>query len=216
MAPMATTIRTFRLLGALTIIVAIVAMTADAVSTGTFVAWDFFGFFTIQSNTIAAASLLLSLPYTSRERPAWVDYLRVAATTYLIVVVAVFWLLLGTASGQGGYPWTNSILHAASGVILVLDWIWEGPRTPPALSGLWSVLVYPLVWLVVVLIRGATDGWVPYPFLDPAHGYGSIVVVVAAILVVASLVALGLRLLTRWRVPSAGPRATQLDAKQDA
>jgi hypothetical protein len=29
---------------------------------------------------------------------------------------------------------------------------------------------------VVVIIRGATDGWVPYPFLDPANGYGSVAV----------------------------------------
>jgi hypothetical protein len=28
------------------------------------------------------------------------------------------------------------------------------------------------VWLVVILVRGATDGWVPYPFLNPDLGYG--------------------------------------------
>ena len=37
------------------------------------------------------------------------------------------------------------------------------------------MLIYPLVWTVVVLIRGATDGWVPYPFLNPSQGYGVVV-----------------------------------------
>jgi hypothetical protein len=37
-------------------------------------------------------------------------------------------------------------------------------------------LVYPAVWTIVILIRGATDGWVPYPFLDPAQGYGVVAI----------------------------------------
>lgn len=41
-------------------------------------------------------------------------------------------------------------------------------------------------------IRGATDGWVPYPFLDPATGYGSVILysvaILAAVLVVGAIV----------------------------
>lgn len=36
---------------------------------------------------------------------------------------------------------------------------------------------------VVVLVRGATDGWVPYAFLDPASGYLSVFLYVAGIAV---------------------------------
>ena len=39
------------------------------------------------------------------------------------------------------------------------------------------VLTYPALWLLVVLIRGATDGWVPYPFLAPENGAASIAAV---------------------------------------
>ena len=39
-------------------------------------------------------------------------------------------------------------------------------------------MVYPLVWRGLTLVRGAADGWYPYPFLDPANGgYGSVAVV---------------------------------------
>ena len=37
-------------------------------------------------------------------------------------------------------------------------------------------MIYPLAWTVLTLIRGALDGWYPYPFLDPANGgYGALV-----------------------------------------
>jgi hypothetical protein len=64
----------------------------------------------------------------------------------------------------------------------------------------WVVLLYPLVWLTVVLIRGATDGWFPYPFLDPANGYGSIAVVILGIVVGGLAVGSLLYRATRWRV----------------
>ena len=40
-----------------------------------------------------------------------------------------------------------------------------------------------MVWVVVVLIRGATDGGVPYPFLNPDTGYDSVFAYVLAIAV---------------------------------
>ena len=75
----------------------------------------------------------------------------------------------------------------------------------------WLVLIYPVLWATVVLIRGATDGWFPYPFLDPAKGYGSIAVVVAGIFVAGLVVGGLLFSATRWRrlVPVAAP----LDSK---
>ena len=73
-------------------------------------------------------------------------------------------------------------------------------------------LVFPLVWIVVTLVRGAADGWYPYPFLDPANGgYGTVAVVVIAItigfLVLAAVTAaIGDRL--GRRATSAGPGPT--------
>ena len=39
---------------------------------------------------------------------------------------------------------------------------------------LWQV--FPLLYLIYVLVRGAIVGWYPYPFLDPAkvNGYGNV------------------------------------------
>ena len=46
-----------------------------------------------------------------------------------------------------------------------------------------------MVWVVVVLIRGATDGWVPYPFLNPATGYGLVFAYVLGIAVLTIVTA---------------------------
>ena len=67
------------------------------------------------------------------------------------------------------------------------------------LGRVWALLVYPAVWTVVVLIRGATDGWVPYPFLNPAQGYGVVAIYCVAILVVFVVVGLLVLLVSRWR-----------------
>lgn len=35
--------------------------------------------------------------------------------------------------------------------------------------------MYPLLWLAFTLIRGAADGFYPYPFVDVSlHGYGQV------------------------------------------
>ena len=58
-------------------------------------------------------------------------------------------------------------------------------------------LVFPLVWVVLTLARGALDNWYPYPFLDPDNGgYRSVayhvIAILAGFLVIAgAIVALG-------------------------
>jgi hypothetical protein len=49
--------------------------------------------------------------------------------------------------------------------------------------GYW--LLYPLVYLIYTLVRGAGTGWYPYPFLNPAtvDGYGVVVLYCAAIFI---------------------------------
>jgi len=171
-----------------------------SVQAGTFQFFNFFGYFTIQNNLIGAAALLVAAPRTGLARPPWVEYLRACAATYLFIVVAVYWTLLAPGSEDPVVEWTNLVLHGLSGVALVADWLIEGPRTRLPLRTVWLVLAYPCVWAVVVLIRGATDGWFPYPFLDPANGYASIAAVIAAIFVVGLAVGSLFFSTTRWRV----------------
>jgi hypothetical protein len=162
---------------------------------------NFFGFFTVQGTVIGAVvavvgavRLLRGLPVTS----AW-TVVRWCAGTYLVVVGVVFWALLAPLQATGGIPlpWANLVLHAVAPLAALLDLLLAPDRARPALRLLPLVLVYPLVWTAVVLVRGATDGWVPYPFLNPTQGYGVVaawVVLVAGVFTgAAALLRLGLR-----------------------
>jgi hypothetical protein len=170
------------------------------IDAGTFRFFNFFGYFTIQNNLIGATALLLAAPRTGLVRPQWLEYLRACAATYLQIVVTVYWTLLAPTEEGSLTEWTNLVMHGLSGVALVADWLLEGPRRTLPLRNVWVVLLYPVAWAVVVLIRGATDGWFPYPFLDPANGYASIAVVVAGIFVAGIAIGSLMFKLTRWRV----------------
>ena len=77
----------------------------------------------------------------------------------------------GTGSAP---PWVSLVLHVVFPLLVLLDWTLVGDRPALAWRRLWVVLPYPVAWLVVTLIRGRTDGWVPYGFLLPERGLGSL------------------------------------------
>jgi hypothetical protein len=166
--------------------------------------FNFFGYFTIQSNILLAAILAATvvLGLAGRPVPYWLDVARAAWTTYMIITGLVYNTLLTNLPGGGGVvvPWANTVLHVVFPIYALLDWLLVGDRPRLSWRHLWWVAIDPLVWLVVVLIRGATDGWVPYPFLNPANGYLSVFVYVILIAVAVMGVGALVFVASRWRI----------------
>lgn len=168
-----------RVTAALRLVVAalvVAAIAATIVAVGSVKPFNFFGFFTVQSNVIGAVVAVIGAIRLLRGTPpttGWV-VVRWSAGTYLVLVGVVYWALLAPLGAAGGVPlpWANLVLHALTPVAALLDLLLAPDRLRPPVRLLPVVLIYPLVWTAVVLVRGATDGWVPYPFLDPAQGYG--------------------------------------------
>ncbi|HEU4849533.1 MAG TPA: hypothetical protein VFS93_03895, partial [Terrimesophilobacter sp.] len=71
-----------RTLAAVAIVVAIVGQFAKTSSMTTVNPFNFFGYFTIQSNIIAGAAFLASAAFlfARKTQPSWVIYLRALAT----------------------------------------------------------------------------------------------------------------------------------------
>jgi hypothetical protein len=164
----------------------VAAVVATLLAVGPVRPFDFFGFFTIQSNVIGAVVAVIGAVRLLRGTPvttAW-SLVRWCAATYLVIVGVVYWALLAPLAAAGGVPlpWANLVLHALTPVAALVDLLLAPDRRRPTVRLLPLVLAYPLVWTAVVLVRGATDGWVPYPFLSPSQGYG---VVAAWVLLVA-------------------------------
>lgn len=173
--------------------------------------FNFFGYFTIQSNLLGIAALLLAATALLRGRkgPGWLPGFRAAVVAYIVIVGLVYAILLAPLGLEGGVPvpWANTVMHVVSPILLPLDWLLVPDRPALRWRRLWTVLPYPAVWLVVVLVRGATDGWVPYPFLDPDKGAASIAVVCAGIAVAILACGALAYAASRVRLPGFGARA---------
>lgn len=121
----------------------------------------------------------------------------------------VYAVLLAPLGEAGGVPddWTNAVLHLVTPLYLPLDWLLFRDRPALRWRTLPWVLAYPAVWLTVVLIRGATDGWVPYPFLNPSVGYGRVALTCLAIF----FVGLALGAVVWWVSHALRPRSPAAD-----
>lgn len=195
-------------LGVAALILAAVAATVlEAASRTSINPFNLFGYFTMQSNLLLAAVLMFlgGWGIAGHPKPGWAETARAACVTYIVLVGLVYAVLLAPLGAAGGVPvpWANTVLHIVTPVYAVIDWVVAPERAPLPARTVAVILIYPVLWLTVVLIRGATDGWVPYPFLDPARGYGQVAITVLAItlvvLVAGSLVVLS----SRWQTPRA-------------
>ncbi|WP_404288762.1 Pr6Pr family membrane protein [Glutamicibacter arilaitensis] len=178
-----------RILWALITLGAIVATYADTASRGPVQPMNFFGYFTIQSNLIVvvvgfvAGAMGLA---KGAAVPSWVVGLRALASVCMVVVGLIYITLLAPLGAAGGVPlpWANWIMHIIGPILVLADWLLAKNPTSLSYKAVPVLLVYPLLWTAVVLVRGAVDGWVPYPFLDPDQGYGVISLYVVSIAVV--------------------------------
>jgi hypothetical protein len=77
-------------------------------------------------------------------------------------------------------------------VLIFLEWLIVDSTARLKITRAFWVLVYPLIWLVLTMLRGAfTDGWWPYWFLNPKEGAGVVLTwigVIFSFFVILSLV----------------------------
>jgi hypothetical protein len=135
---------------------AIMTQLIAASGTPTFSPVNYFSYFTIDSNLIAAALLLFAAAVRRRSRV--LDLLRGAAVVQMVVVGVVFTLLLSGTDVDTAIPWVNTVVHELMPMVVVADWLLDPPAQRLSLrqSLLW--LSFPLVWILYTLIRGAITG----------------------------------------------------------
>lgn len=180
---------------------------------------NYFSFFTIQSNIMAAVYLGLAAiwGFTKGRRgvaqPMPLAGFQILTACCMILTGVVYNVLLRGLERDGGIApfvdWTNELMHVIAPLVLLVDVIVSPrPRRVP-----WGTILLPLGYVVAYLtytfIRapfiispvGAAPYWYPYPFLNPHAqggwgGVASYIVVIAAgfVLFAAALVAF-----VRWR-----------------
>lgn len=198
-------IGTVRLFVGLAVLVLLGFTYAGRIEVGDGNPFDFFGYFTNQTSLITSCLLIASgvLAIRGRAVPSWLALLRGVSTSCMIIVGVIYNTLVpGTGSAP---PWVSAILHVVFPVYVVLDWLLVGDRPRLPWRWLWLVLPYPLLWMLVVLVRGATDGWVPYGFLLPENGLASLALHVVGLLVALIAAAALVWYTSRLRGAAAGP-----------
>lgn len=181
------------------VIAALAFMIVVLIGEGTFNPLNFFTFFTVLSNLLAAAVFFeggrRQLSGSGEVSGMW----RGAAVVYMTVTYVVFAVLLRDAQEdlQTHVAWVDSVLHRVMPIAVMADWLIDPPHRPIAFRRALWWLAFPLAWTAFTLVRGEIDGRYPYPFLDPANGgYASVALYSAAIF--------GLFVLVTWIVAWAG------------
>lgn len=169
---------------------------------------NFFSYFTVLSNLIAAVALIIGAVWMLRHRhdrrpePLWLSTLFACASTYMIVTGIVYNVLLRHIQIAGiSDVWTNETLHVVIPLVMLADVLLAPHRHPLPWSSLWVIAAFPIVWAAYTLLRanlitGPATGnpwWYPYPFLDPhlQGGYAAVVAYIVGIAVVILAVGAG-------------------------
>lgn len=188
-------VRNYRLVFAVLTLAAIVFQYwYSSTNVDTFDPFDFWCFFTIQSNLLAVFVLLWGAAgYPGARSNTTVDLVRGAAVLFMTITFVVYGVLLTgyEASLQTPVPWVNNVLHRVIPIVLMVDWLIEPPRTAIRLRQALLWLLFPLLYAVFTLIRGPIVGWYPYPFLNPERvgGYGVVALYCLGIALASALLA---------------------------
>lgn len=168
-----------------------------------------FFFFTIESNILVIVTCLL-LAVRPAVRGTAFAVVRLAGVVGITITGIVYYVALKDLLDLHGAAYISDlILHTVSPLMAVAGWLLFGPRrlTSPRIAGL--VVLYPVLYLTMTLIRGVIVDWYPYPFVDViAHGYLTVAVNALVIAALVLAVAAGAVWLDR-RLPGSSDLAPE-------
>lgn len=145
-----------------------------------FTAGNYWSYFTIQSNVLSVGFMvyLLFMAVTGKDSRhiATIDHIRTTLLLFMGITTSVYWILLhrffqieDITARQA-----NVALHWLAFAALLIDSLLVRPKTWLAPRVVWIWLLYPLLYGVYTLMRGAWVDWYPYPFIDVRiWGYAS-------------------------------------------
>jgi hypothetical protein len=126
----------------------------------------FFSYFTIQSNLLAAGTALTLMQAPDRDGRVWRVF-RAAALVGMTVTFVVYMILLRPIVMLHGFAKLTDIgFHYIAPVLTVAGWLWFGPWPRLDAATVVRHLIWPVAYLVYVLVLGAISGWYPYPFMN--------------------------------------------------
>jgi hypothetical protein len=178
--------------------------------------WTYLGYFTITTNVLVALALTASATGPRGAISCFFGRpdVRTAIAMSIVIVSAIYNLLLRQLWHPQGWQLAADVaLHDVMPVLFLLHWWLAVPKATLRWQQVIYWQMYPAAYFAYVLVRGAVNGWYPYPFLDVTTlGYLQVMIDACVVLLVFIAVALLLIVLARWQVRHS-PRATALPAQ---
>jgi hypothetical protein len=163
---------------------------------------NFFSYFTILTNILAALALTLPMVATQSafgqffSRPT----VRTAITAYIIIVMTIVYFVLRHLTNLQGWDLVaDLLLHYVMPILFVIDWLFLVPKETLKAKDAALGLSFPSVYLIWTYIHGAYSGFYPYPFLNVNElGHARVLMNEAGLLVM--FLVLGLTLVVASRL----------------
>lgn len=130
---------------------------------------NFFSYFTILSNLLAA--IALSAPVVAPSSPMGRFFakptVRGGIVLYTTVTAATYIVILAGLWKPQGLQWVaDTTLHYVTPTLFLLDWLFFAPKGSLNWRSVLPWLIVPLAYGTYSLVRGPFSGFYPYPFLD--------------------------------------------------
>lgn len=134
----------------------------------------FFSYFTILTNIIVAYYFTLQLFRNSEKIEN--SGIITAITVYILVVGLIYQLTLRSAwNPLGMQKIVDELLHSIIPFLALLYWIFIANKKDLSYKLIPKWTIYPLLYLVFILIRGSFAGFYPYPFVNVVKfGYSQV------------------------------------------
>lgn len=166
----------------------------------------FFSFFTILTNTMVA------LYFTGQSLNVGITFkpgMLTAITVYIFMVGIVYQILLRHIWQPTGLQLVvDELLHTLNPLLVMSYWYMYEKLSLVKYGQIKEWLVYPLAYLVYIIIRGSFSGFYPYPFVNAIKiGFtktllNSVLLTLFFILVALLFIAIGRKMEKKSPVPT--------------
>lgn len=162
----------------------------------------FVSYFTVLTNfmvTICATVLLL------QPRSKWGNYFSkqttlTAITVYIVIVGIIYNFILRFIWEPAGLQWVvDELLHLVIPLLFLVYWLLYARKNQLQWSDFWPWLIYPLVYILYIFLRGSFSGFYPYPFLHVGQiGFTNALINAAGIAIVFIVMSMLFIALGKW------------------
>lgn len=148
----------------------------------------FFSYFTILTNSLVATCFLwmfFRLNRLDSERTLHIPSYYTAITVYILVVGLIYQIILRPLWKPERFnKIVDELLHTVVPLCTFIFWMLYGRTKTIPYSSIPTWLLYPVIYLIYIIIRGYYSDFYPYPFID-VTALGHAKVAINALLVAA-------------------------------